>query len=81
MHFLCLLPAAKNIVDGEQLQAREPVRVSGAHMLIAGAKKMLAYNVLRQGSIEIVNVGGSHTVPSVHIARDKTHSGLSHYRR
>lgn len=26
VHFLCLLPVAKNIVDGEQRQAREPIQ-------------------------------------------------------
>ena len=31
VHFLCLLPAAKNIVDGEQLQARERSRIWRSH--------------------------------------------------
>ena len=53
---LRLLPAAEHLVDGEQLELGEPVRILGRRGFRTWAKEMLPRDVLSHLRIEIVQI-------------------------
>ncbi len=82
VYFLDLLPAAKKIVYGKQLQGGELARILGGRLRIAWTIKIHAYDILRLGSVKIIDISGRRFAGAVPVSHGVDHAdcGLGHYR-